>query len=218
MQSIEEQVLAAIQARLAESGWVRPDGHAELFVKSMSSDIHCQIWLDMSVDSDGSLLIWPTVSVRHSEIGRLEQRFLESPESPHLATIGCSLDTLLHDHGRVVEDEWVVRSLSDIDRASAAVCADLEAYGIPFLESFATLDDVVAYLGEGSGPDDRDRKLAIGCILLGRESETKAVLRRLAARAHEHGPLVAVQTQRFLSSFLRHFRIDQTIADYGFEP
>lgn len=216
MQPIEEQALADIEARLGKWGWVRPDGHAELFVKSMSSEITYQIWLDMSVDSDGSLLVWPTASVQHSEIGRLEQQFLGTSENPYLATIGCSLDTLLSDHGRTIEGEWIVRSSSDIDRASAAVCADLEAYAFPFLESLASLQNIVAYLSKGSGPDDRDRKLAIGYILLDRESEAKSVLRRLAARAHEHGPLVAEQTQRFLSSYLRHFRIDQTIADYGF--
>lgn len=184
MQSIEQESLAALEARLVKSGWGwRPEGHPGLFIRSISSDISFQVWLDVSVEADGSLLIRPTVSVRHSEIGRLEPRFLGSPQSPYLATIGRSLDTLLYDHGRMVGNEWTVRTPSDIDGVSAAIYADIGAYGFPFLESLATLDDIVAHLSESVGPDDRDRKLSIGYMLLGRDHEAKVVLNRLAARA-----------------------------------
>lgn len=213
--ALEYRVIDALDDRLGSMGWERLGGvDFEDKVSTYSRMAACSIshriivsWSEIIAGFSYS----PVMSVRHSVVNLLAARFAGQVDSEETSTFGRSLISLLPSGlpaDRVTT--WWVRSEEDVDPVVEKISADVERYGLPFLQRYRDLDDIISHLEGEQRHQVLSGYLAIACGLAERQTQAERALAEYAEASHDQrGPMLR-QSQDFLREFTVHF-------GFGFE-
>jgi hypothetical protein len=210
--------------RLADSfaaeGWQQPtgtDSDVLYLVRSASPGMLHRVAVDLT-ENDYGIQAVPSVNVVHPETSRLNARFLGLGDRPGAATgmVGAALlDLMPTDSGLLPFTRWGVTSAGDIDDAVGALRADIDAYGLPFLRQFRTLDDCVGYLERSDRYTAQDQHLATALALQNRLPDALRVLEQLATQTADQPLFLVEQAWLFARSFVDHFEIDSSALPFS---
>jgi len=163
----------------------------------------------------------PTVGVVHEETSILNRRFLGlRTSSANTAIVGDTLQHLMPETGNELAPmtRWGALDKSGIEEACAALFDDVNAYGLPFLRRFPTLDACIEHLLSIKRYPALNQHLAIALALKGRMSEALPILTEYAAKAAEQRPPLSTQTQTFVRNFLEYFHVPHDAVAVEVEP
>jgi len=209
MRELVDDLLPRITRELGRQGWTfAPDDDEEeyaLFSMPRSGGLVYCVGLDLT-PRDYGLSLNPSVSVRHETISRLAAQFYGLAEGASL--VGVSLADLFDAQGREggLVPRWSVFLGDDLAVVARAVASDIERYGVPFLERFASLSEVVLYL-ETREPKSRFDMghLAIAYAELGEMSRCESIVVQFSSSIIGQPPFVAEQAERFVTNIRRHY-------------
>ncbi|WP_460492039.1 hypothetical protein [Dactylosporangium cerinum] len=167
--------------------------------------------LNPSIGSRG-VTFNPVVAVGHLELGRLCDAFMgRRPEEGLGVAVGTAagLQDLLYADGISLASltRWAIHSENEVDSGSDVLLKDLDTYGMPFLEQFTGLGDVITWTYANRGYQARDGILAVACALDGREGEAVAAIEDYAAYGADQVGRMLEQTTGFVQRFVDHFSI-----------
>lgn len=194
---------------MQELGWSEVEHRFGMYFKQKSAEIEFYFSMNAPDDSEsGPLFLLPVVGVTHCETSRLEERFLGLPPTPGplVGTVGRGLLDLWWREGRTLDDRWVIRSRDDVEQVIGRVVEDFELYGLPFLQSLGTLEDIIRYLKRIPRGQEMSGKLAIACALHGLYDDAAAAFEEYAAEARDQVPPMSTQSWGFIRSYGEYFR------------
>ncbi|MBO3744205.1 hypothetical protein [Actinoplanes flavus] len=162
----------------------------------------------------GEVTFSPTVGTGHRELGRLCNEFMGRPPSagsPGALGTAVDLGSLLYADGLSAASftRWRVSSEDEVDTGTAVLLEDLAGDGMPFMQRFASLGDIIAWTYVNRGYQARDGILAVACALDGREAEAAEVIGDYAAYGTDQVGRLLEQTTRFVQNFVGHFGIGE---------
>jgi hypothetical protein len=173
-----------------------------------SPELLYQLSIGLEVRSFG-IVMYPMLGVQHPEASRLARQFLGLPPGigAGISIFGRSLPDLLREHGREVipSTRWLIHSAEDVAPVTDVCRQDIEFYGIPFLQRFRTIGDVIFHLERQQPSQQNNGLLAITRALAGSFTEASVALRAYAAEAQSQQPPMSTQSWRFVQLFTEHF-------------
>lgn len=210
LDALESSAAEAMVSRLQSAGWCRIDQTDDepgiaAFDRQEVERVMYQLDLLWDAKLDGvdfSLIL----GVRHLELSALVSRFMGRAATARTAVFGRSLiDLLPHLSPIDLVNRWQVRVMADIELVAEKVAGELEGYGLPFLRSFRNLDDIISYLETEKRYQMMSGQLAVACGIVERRAQAEDALREYADAARiQQGPIL-LQSQNFVSSFVKYF-------------
>ncbi len=202
---LTERFLARFAEKAAARGWrldMVDDDDAADFVREHGTELEAEFGLDLT-PRDYGLSLNPSLGVRHPRVDELAARFFGL--SGGASQAGAALADLVPRTGRYTT--WIVESEEGIDVAVRRVLSDIETYGEPFFARYTSLADLIEGLERSAGTNVLVAHLAVAHAIGGDAARVPSVLRRLEDWAAQQPPLVAQQTERFLTGFRAYFDI-----------
>jgi hypothetical protein len=163
---------------------------------------------------------YPSLGVVHAETSALNRRFLGLKNSSvNTAMVGTTLLGLAPEAGDGLAPitRWGANDPAGVDAACAALVDDVNAYGLPFLRSFPTLDACIAHVLTIKRYPALNQHLAIALALEGRMTEALPILAEYAAKAAEQRIPLSTQTQTFVRNFIEYFDLPRDIVTFDVE-
>jgi len=212
MRELVDGFLPHITHELDRQGWTFAPGDEEdhaFFVKPKSGGLVYYVGLDLA-PRDYGLSLNPSVSVRHETISRLAAQFYGVADGASI--VGASLADLFDAEGREggLVPRWSVFPSDDLAVAARSVASDIQRYGVPFLERFASLHEVVSYL-EARAPKSRFDlgHLAIAYAELGDMPRCESRIISYSSLIVGQPPFVAEQAEKFVTNFRWHYGLSE---------
>ncbi|WFF09432.1 hypothetical protein O7622_13185 [Micromonospora sp. WMMD1076] len=177
------------------------------FLRKGKDDLVFQIGLDFKV-RDYGLSLNPSVSVSRNKVSDLAATFYGLPVGA--SVLGASLADLFEAEGREggLLPRWSVFPQDDLGLVADLVVSDLERFGFPFLDAFASLSDIVRHLEHAKKSRFDLGHLAIAFAEMGDFPNAISAIEELASAASGEPPFVAEQADLFVVRFKEHYRLD----------
>ncbi|GIF72527.1 hypothetical protein [Asanoa siamensis] len=211
--AVRDAAVRRLTSSMLSRGWktTRPSRTDPAFAQPQPGGLVFSVSLNPSIGSRGTTFN-PVVGAGHLELGRLFEGFLGlRPRDGLAAAVGTAagLQDLLYADGISLASltRCVIHSEDEVDAGSDLLLQDLDSYGMPFLEQFTGLGDVITWTYANRGYQARDGVLAVACALDGREAEAVAVIEDYAAYGADQVGGMLEQTTRFVRRFVDHFTI-----------
>lgn len=213
MRILVDNLRLELDTELRKKGWVAStaDDDYASFVMSRPNELIATLGLDLTL-RDWGLSLGPSIGVRHAKVAGLVARFYGLADEADM--VGASLADLFCAEGRDngLLPRWSVFPGDNLTTVTRALVSDIELHGIPFLERFSSLRDMVSYL-EGRSHRSRfditNLLVAYGEL---REVEKFAYsIAQLSAIAEHEPPLVANQIASFITNLDRYYRPTESV-------
>jgi hypothetical protein len=181
------------------------------FAQRQPGGLVYSLQLNPSIGSRGATFS-PVIAAGHLELGRLCDKFMgRRPQTGLGAAVGTAagLADLLYAAGVSVASltRWTIPSENDVDAVCDGLLNDLDTYGMPFLQQFTALGDVITWIYAHRGYQARDGILATACALDGRQAEAATVIEDYGAYGADQVGRMLEQTTGFVQHFVDHFGI-----------
>jgi hypothetical protein len=219
MHTLKDQTVRLLTRDLAAIGWTEVKRMEPAFAMVRTSDVVFDLRLNLS-ESDDGIRMYPAIGARHVETSRLVGQFKGRPPTTQASTFGIGLADLLHENGIASApfERWTIHSETQLQSVVDVFCEDLTRYGLPFLESLSTLEDILARLETEPRSQIYCGMLAVGHALLGNMSRALTALHEYAVEAQSQQPPMSVQSWGFIQSFVDHFKVDEKRLGYRIGP
>ncbi len=172
-----------------------------------ANDIVYSLYPNLIADSDRVRLA-PAVSVRSDLASQLYGLFFELYGTA-AGAIGSTLSELLSARGiEFPETRWLASSEDDIKPMVARFCSDVAEFGLPFVQPYTTLSDIIEYLIQVGVDEYKRPYLAVMYAVDGRLEDALEELRHVKLAADQEPPLVSSETNCFINNFLRHYHVE----------
>ncbi|MEV6350326.1 hypothetical protein [Actinoplanes sp. NPDC051851] len=209
MRELVDDLLLQVARELGRHGWEfapndEEEDYAFFFMSKSDGLVYC-VGLDLT-PRDYGLSLNPSVSVRHEAISRLAAQFYGLAEGASI--VGASLADLFDAQGREggLVPRWTIFPSDDLAVVARLVASDIERYGVPFLERFDSLSEVVFYLEEREPKSRFDLgNLAIVYAELGDMSRCESIIVRFSSSIIGQPPFVTEQAEHFVTNIRRHY-------------
>ncbi|MFD9519744.1 hypothetical protein [Streptomyces sp. NPDC059979] len=214
---VETAAVQAMAARLQDLEWSRVNSIEPVLAIERPHGIVYQIALNPQVKSD-RVIFHPHLGLMHLETSGLVAAFANR-QFRGLAgacSMGAGLSDLLYDEGVAMAPytRWTVRSEEGAVREIDALWSDLQDYGFPYLNSVESLRDLIERMDSAPKYQELSGHLAVACALEGLQAEALDALGEYAAKAHGQQGDILNRSRSFVSSFVSHFRIGESILEY----
>jgi hypothetical protein len=193
--------------RLAPLGFRKcPAGH---FTKRLGPDASGHFGYALYTDRrTGEVRAWPVAGLRLHAVERLICELTEKEFDEHGSfTIGKPIGFFMP---RWDLAEWTVESVEDCGKIAEAVVAALQAYGLPFMESHASLHNAVKAMSpEQMGGGHDGARLAATYFLMGEYDKAEKVISHQLARFAKGGYPGAADFQKFARNLRARIKAEQ---------
>jgi hypothetical protein len=214
-----ERYFDALARRLDADGWSPVEGSGELlpgyvvYFRHIGTDTFGHFSIH-AIAEGGGLSVYPTISAGHVLLSRLVSDFMRIPEN--LANQAVVPSSVAVDLSRLVDGgvsgRWDLSGGSAAEIVNAGVsllCNDLGRFGMPFLSSLQTLEDLVLKMREKVGRDQQlTAHLAIGAALLNdRDLAVGSLALYVDEAIGRHRGRALQQSMNFVESFAGYFKL-----------
>lgn len=222
LQPIEEAAAAQVMRQARLFGWTATEGaepEADLVSLSRQGSSGVIYALDVAIDvlAGGRVRFTPVLGLVHLETGLLVSSFLgRAPvdESLPTTTIGCSLADLIRSQGQGTFERWIASSPAEVDRLVGVVFSDVVEFGLPFLRSFASLQDVIEWLKRAKPYQELKANLAVASMLDNRRLDAIQALADYVSYTATQSPPIVDRSWRFVNAYIEHFGLDNSVLPF----
>ncbi|MER7694702.1 hypothetical protein [Streptomyces sp. NPDC097610] len=209
-----------ITTKLQGLEWTRVNAAEPIFAIERPHGIAYQIGLNPQVKPD-RVIFHPSLGLMHLETSGLVAAFTgrQFRGMAGACSMGAGLSDLLYEEGIAMAPyvRWTVRSEDEATREIDTLWSDLQDYGFPYLESVRSLQDLIAKMQSAARYQELSGHLAVACALEGMEADAVNALREYAEKAQGQQGDILNRSRSFISSFVVHFQIGESVLDYSFE-
>ena len=169
---MKNAALAVFGERLEGTGFRRL-GKRSIYAKENAPGIEARLNFKFSLDNLASIAsVQVNAEIHHKEIEKV--RKLITGESAF--TIIAYLDRLMRLAGSRPDSSWTFWGPKAIPSLAENIADAAIGYGVPFLERFTTLGDVITYLETVSNHYTMEQSLAIAYCIQGRPDDAVSFL------------------------------------------
>jgi hypothetical protein len=181
------QRLAALRAHLTEQGWRNSAG--DFYTREIRTQVLGWLWLGQE-RGKGLVDVAPVVGVGHQEVERVVAELEETEyHAHHPQTISAPIGYLMPEG---VYRVWRFDGGGNDSLAADDVPIAVQRYGMPFIESHATLAGIIDWMTEHPHGGSESR-LPVALLLSGRAAEAVEVVDKALARFASHDYPYAMQ-------------------------